>query len=100
MFAGGHYQGQQRPTLAPRTTAYQGLSQQVRQSGRRLPHASYFQVPIIDNSPSYVPVHTGTGTTFMGQGQPMEIGQRCQNRPGSCHQCGQMGHFACNCPCH
>jgi hypothetical protein len=55
---------------------------------------------VADNALSYLPVQTGTGTTFVGHSQPMEIGRRRQNWPGSCHQCGQMGHFACDCPRH
>jgi hypothetical protein len=75
MFTGGHCQGQQRPLQAPRTIAYQGLSQQAHQLGRQPPNASYFQVPVADNPPSYIPVQTRTGTTFLGHSQPMEIGQ-------------------------
>ncbi|EKM48920.1 uncharacterized protein PHACADRAFT_202231 [Phanerochaete carnosa HHB-10118-sp] len=45
------------------------------------------------------PVQTrrdGTGVTFGGRGQPMELDQA--RRLSLCFRCGEKGHLSCNCP--
>ena len=51
------------------------------------------------NVPRTIPVmatQTGTGITFGGQGQPMDIGQA--KAQGLCFNCHQKSHMSHNCP--
>ncbi|CAL1703763.1 unnamed protein product [Somion occarium] len=48
-------------------------------------------------STSQTPAHSdGTGTTFGGSGEPMDIDAYC--RAGKCFTCGEKGHVARACP--
>jgi Zinc knuckle len=40
--------------------------------------------------------HTGTGVTYTGQGQKMDVDQA--RAKGLCFRCGKSGHMAQNCP--
>lgn len=46
--------------------------------------------------PAWAPKRTGSGTTFGGQGQPMDIDRA--RRQGLCFGCGERGHLKRDCP--
>jgi hypothetical protein len=54
----------------------------------QIPRDSY--VPLTIHQPSAI--CTGTGTTYLGSGQPMELGCQQQDQCNPCHICGQTGY--------